>query len=145
MFVKSILDEKGPELICALESDSIQKVAQLFKNERIGFAIVTDSNQNHVGTVSERDIVQAVADIGEICTSPISEIMTQNVVSVSPDDDLETVRDIMTERRTRHVLVKDDNKVVGVVSIGDLIKHSLAECKIDAAQMQQYISGTGYQ
>ena len=145
MFVKSILDEKGPELICATESDSIQKVANLFKHERIGFAIITDRDLNHVGTVSERDIVQAVADLGEICKTPVSAIMTQNVVSVAPEDDLETVRDIMTERRTRHVLVKDDDRVVGVVSIGDLIKHSLAECKIDAAQMHDYITGTGYQ
>ena len=145
MFVKSILDEKSPEIICVAESDSIQKVAQTFKTEGIGFTLVKDGSGQHVGSISERDIVQALAENSDLSNKPATEIMTQNVVSVCLDDDLETVRDIMTERRTRHVLVKDNDKLVGIVSIGDLIKHSLAECKIDAEAMQQYISGTGYQ
>lgn len=145
MFVKSILDEKGPELIKVSEADSIRKVAQLFKLERIGFAIVENGMHVPLGTVSERDIIQAMADRGDLSGLPVADVMTHNIVSVGPDDTLETVREIMTERRTRHVLVKESGKLIGIVSIGDLIKHSLAECQIDSVQMRDYINGKGYQ
>lgn len=144
MIVKSILEEKGPELIKVTQTDSVRMVAQLFKAERIGFALVEDSAHNYVGTLSERDIVQTIADGGVVETLTARDVMTQNVVSVSPDETIETVRDIMTARRTRHVLVKEDGRVVGVVSIGDVIKHSLAECRIDTGQLREYITGTGY-
>lgn len=145
MLVKSILDQKGPELIAVSEGDSVRKVAQMFKRERIGFAIVENGMHVPVGTISERDIVQAIAERGELEGYPIADIMTLNLVSVGPADTLETVREIMTERRTRHVLVKEDGKLIGIVSIGDLIKHSLDECRIDSGQMRDYISGQGYQ
>ncbi|OEJ65983.1 CBS domain-containing protein [Magnetovibrio blakemorei] len=145
MIVKTILDEKGPELIKVKQTDSVRMVAQVFKAERIGFALVDDSANNHVGTISERDIVQAIADGGNIEGMIAKDVMTQNVVSVGPEETIETVRDIMTARRTRHVLVKDEGLVVGVVSIGDVIKHSLAECQIDTGQLREYITGTGYQ
>ncbi len=145
MFVKGILDEKSKDLITIAESETAQAVAQLFKTERIGFAIVTGDSSDHVGSVSERDIVHALAENSDLSTASVTDIMTRNVVTVCPDDTLETVREIMTERRTRHVIVKEGDEVVGVVSIGDLIKHSLAECQIDTSQMREYIGGTGYQ
>ncbi|MCW8916334.1 MAG: CBS domain-containing protein [Magnetovibrio sp.] len=145
MFVKGILDEKGKDLITIAESETAQAAANLFKTERIGFAIVTGDSSAHVGSVSERDIVQALADHGDLSSTPVTEIMTRNVVTVCPDDTLETVQEIMTERRTRHVIVKEGDKVVGVVSIGDLIKQSLNQCQIDTSQMRDYIGGTGYQ
>jgi len=145
MFVKTILDEKGPEIITVSEADAIRKVSQLFKVERIGFAIVENGMHVQLGTISERDIVQAIADHGDISGLPVADVMTNNVVSVGPEDTLESVREIMTNKRTRHVLVKHEGKIIGIVSIGDLIKHSLAECQVDTEHMREYISGTGYQ
>jgi len=145
MIVKSILEEKGPELIKVLQSTTLRMVAQLFRTERIGFTIVENDAHAQVGTLSERDIVQAIAEGGDVDRLTAADVMTQNVVSVGPDDNVDVVREIMTERRTRHVLVKDDGHVVGVVSIGDVIKHSLAECQIDTGQLREYITGTGYQ
>jgi len=145
MLVKAILDEKGPDLISVSEGSTVQKAAQLFKMERIGFAVVENGMHVPVGAISERDIVQAIADRGDLSGLPVADIMTPNLVSVSPEDTLETVREIMTEKRTRHVLVKEHGAIMGVVSIGDLIKHSLNECKIDTVQMRDYINGQGYQ
>lgn len=145
MLVKTILDEKGPAMITASEADDVRKVAQLFKDERIGFAIVENGMHIPVGTISERDIVQAIADRGDLSGLPAAEIMTHNMVTVCSDDTVDTVRELMTERRTRHVLVKDDGELVGIISIGDLIKHSLNECQIDSVQMREYINGKGYQ
>lgn len=145
MFVKSILEEKGATLIKVMEADSVRKVAQLFKAERIGFVIVENGMHVPLGSVSERDIVQAIAERGDLEGLPVAEVMTPNLVSVGPEDTLETVREIMTERRTRHVLVKEEGQLVGIISIGDLIKHSLSECQVDAVQMRDYINGKGYQ
>ncbi|HEY9079796.1 CBS domain-containing protein [Magnetovibrio sp.] len=145
MFVKTILAEKGPELIRISHNASIRDAAQLFKIERIGFAIVEDNHHDPIGTVSERDIVQALALYADINGMKVADVMTRNLVSVGPEEPLETVRELMTERRTRHVLVKDGGELIGIVSIGDLIKHSLAECQVDSVQMRDYISGTGYQ
>jgi len=145
MFVKSILAEKGPELIRISQRADLREAAQLFKIERIGFAIVEDEAHTPLGTVSERDIVQALAIYADFNILKVADVMTHNLVSVGPEEPLETVREIMTERRTRHVLVKDGGQLIGIVSIGDLIKHSLAECQIDSVQMRDYINGTGYQ
>ena len=145
MFVKTILAEKGPELIRISQMASLREAAQLFKVERIGFAIVEDSAHAPIGTISERDIVQALALYDDVSGLKVDDVMTHNLVSISPEEPLETVREIMTERRTRHVLVKDGGKLIGIVSIGDLIKHSLAECQIDSVHLRDYINGQGYQ
>ena len=144
MFVKTILDTKGPELITVSPGDSVRKVAQLFKRERIGFALVKNGNGVLVGTISERDIVQAIAEHGDVYALPVADIMTTNVVTCELEDTLDIVRELMTERRTRHVLVKDGQLMHGIVSIGDIIKHSLDECSVDSVQMRDYIAGNGY-
>lgn len=145
MFIKTILEAKGPELIAVAPGDSVRKVAKLFKAERIGFALVRNGNRQVVGTVSERDIVQAIAEQGEVIGLPVAEIMTTNVVVCDLEDTLDLVRQIMTEKRTRHVVVMEGNVMSGIVSIGDLIKHSLNECRIDTSMMRDYITGQGYQ
>ncbi len=145
MLIKAILDEKSPEIITVRDTDPVRKAAETFKTEGIGFAVVDNAQGEHIGTVSERDIVQALAKHDNLADLPVAEIMTTNVVEVSPEDTDESVRELMTERRTRHVLVKNGGDLIGVVSIGDLMKHSLDQCQIDTGQMREYISGTGYQ
>jgi len=145
MFVKTILAQKGPELIRISQNASVRDAAQLFKLERIGCALVEDDVHAPIGMVSERDIIQALAVYADFDSLKVADVMTHNLVSISPEEPLETVREIMTEKRTRHVLVKDAGNLVGIVSIGDLIKHSLAECQIDTVQMRDYINGQGYQ
>ena len=145
MFIKSILAAKSPELITVSPGDSVFKVAKLFKAQRIGFAVVSNGNKAVVGSVSERDIVQAMAVRGELGGLPVVEIMTPNIVTCDIEDTVDQVRELMTRKRTRHVVVMEGSAMMGVVSIGDIIKHSLSECTVDTGQMRAYITGQGYQ
>ena len=145
MFVKSILDQKTPDLISVSPADAVSSVAALFKREGIGFALVHSDVDILIGTISERDIIHAMAEQAEVAGLPVVEIMTSNIVKCRVDDTLESVRQSMTTQRTRHVLAMDGGHAVGVVSIGDLIKHSLDECRIDSGHMMEYINGQGYQ
>lgn len=145
MFVKSILDQKTPDLISVSPVDMVRSVAELFKRERIGFALVHSDGDILIGTISERDIIHAMSEKIEVAALPVVEIMTTNIVQCCVDDTLESVRQSMTDQRTRHVLAMDGAHAVGVVSIGDLIKHSLDECRIDSGHMMEYINGQGYQ
>lgn len=145
MFIKTILETKGADLIAVAPSDGVRNVAKLFKRERIGFALVRDATEAVIGSVSERDIIQAMAEQGDVCALPVADIMTANIVTCDIDDTVDTARDLMTSRRTRHVIVVDDEKMMGIVSIGDIIKHSLNECQLDTGMMREYITGQGYQ
>lgn len=145
MFVKSILNQKSPALISVSPADTIKTIAALFKRERIGFALVKSADNTLIGSISERDIIHALATSGEVVDLPVVEIMTTNIVKCRVDDTLESVRQSMTNQRTRHVLAMDGGSAVGIVSIGDLIKHSLDECRIDSGHMMEYINGQGYQ
>ena len=145
MFVKSILDQKTPDLISVSPTDAVSSVAELFKRERIGFALVQSDGDILIGTISERDIIHAMAENPQVAGLPVVEIMTTNIVKCRVDDTLESVRHSMTIQRTRHVLAMDGAYAVGIISIGDLIKHSLDECRIDSGHMMEYINGQGYQ
>jgi len=145
MFVKYILDQKMPDLIFVSPVDTVRKVAKVFKQKQIGFALVKNKKLELLGTVSERDIIHAIAESGDVSDIVVADIMTTKVVKCAVDDTLESVRQTMTEKRVRHILAMDADQVVGLVSIGDLIKHSLDECRIDSDLMVSYINGEGYQ
>jgi len=145
MFVKSILEQKTPDLIAVSPGDTVRVVGSLFKRKKIGFALVQSKDNALLGTISERDIIHAMADRGEVDNVPVVEIMTTNIVTCHVNDTLESVRQAMTNQRTRHVVAMQGDDPVGIVSIGDMIKHSLDECRIDTDHMVQYINGQGYQ
>jgi len=145
MFIKSILKTKGPDLISVSPQDSVRDVARLFKRERIGFALVNSAEGDTLGSISERDIVQALAASGDLQQVSSADIMTRNIVTCDIDDTIDSVRELMTHQRTRHVLVMNAKAMAGIVSIGDIIKHSLDVCKVDTSMMRDYIGGQGYQ
>lgn len=162
MQAKIILESKGINVhgdaddngVVAVAPDArVVDVARMFKENRIGFALVrADSGDGWLGTVSERDIVQALASLSHgpsVIDQPVRDILTQNMVTCAPDDALDTIRELMTERRTRHVVVTADglekSKVLGLVSIGDLIKHQLEQSRVETAAMRDYVTGVGYQ
>ncbi|PCI38216.1 MAG: histidine kinase [Rhodospirillaceae bacterium] len=144
MFVKTIIEDKAHGLITVDPTETIKDVARMFKREQIGFALVQDENKQLVGTVSERDIIHSLSERADLSDVLVAEVLTINVVTCAIGDTLDTVRDIMTAKRTRHVLVMDKSTLVGIVSIGDLVKHSLNECRVDSIEMVDYINGQGY-
>ena len=121
-------------------------VVSLFKEKNIGFVIVGRSPREILGTLSERDCCNAVAEHGsEAAAMPVVDIMSRDVATCSAHDRLPKVMAIMTKQRTRHVLVMDGESLAGVVSIGDVVKHRLDEVLRTEQQLHDYIAGTGYQ
>ncbi|WP_192362931.1 CBS domain-containing protein [Mesorhizobium mediterraneum] len=145
MLVGQILKTKSPEVISVTPDQTIVEVLRLFRDKNIGFVVVSRSPGKYLGTLSERDCCNAVAEYGtEAPMMRVAEIMNRSLATCSAQDVLPLVMAIMTERRTRHVLVMDGNAIVGVVSIGDVVKHRLDETLRNEEALHDYIAGTGF-
>lgn len=145
MLVCQILKSKAPEVVSVAPSQTMVEVLRLFRENNIGFVVVSRFPGDCLGTLSERDCCNAVAEHG--ANAPmmrVAEIMNRSVATCSTQDFLPSVMAIMTERRTRHVLVVDGRTIVGVVSIGDVVKHRLEELMSNEQVLHDYIAGTGY-
>lgn len=146
MHVKTILDKKGFDVYSVLPDDTVLSVLHMFRTKMIGFAMVGDASGNILGTVSERDICHAMSLAeGDGRQTAIRDIMTENIVICSWDDNLAKVMALMTGQKTRHVLVYDEDEALkGIISIGDVVKHRLDEAVQDEEELRHYIEGTGY-
>jgi len=146
MHVKSVLDKKGVEVFSVAPDDTLVTVLKIFRQRKIGFAVVKSKAGGFLGTVSERDICHALAadESGQGLQTAVKEVMTENIVTCSWDDNLAKVMALMTSKKTRHVLVYDGEEVKGIISIGDVVKHRLDESLQDEVELRRYIAGTGY-
>ncbi len=143
MLVRNVMNKKGNIQFTVSPGDTILTVLKMFHEKKIGFVIITDTSNKVVGTVSERDMCEAMGE-GATRDTAIEKIMNSNIVSCNMDDNLPRVAAIMTGQRTRHVLVYDDNVLEGIISIGDVVKHRLDETLHEEEEMRNYIVGTGY-
>ncbi|THK39466.1 CBS domain-containing protein [Ensifer sp. MPMI2T] len=145
MFVGEIVKNKGVGVIAVTPAHTMVEVLRLFRESNIGFVVVSRAPGEYLGTLSERDCCNALAEYGaEAATMRAAEIMNRSVATCSTQDLLPYVMAMMTQRRTRHVLVLDGDAVVGVVSIGDVVKHRLDEALRTEQDLQDYICGTRY-
>ena len=145
MHVCQILKTKSPELISVTPDQTMVEVLRLFRENNIGFVVVSRLPGECLGTLSERDCCNAVAEYGtDAPIMRVSDIMNRSVAICSTEDFLPFVMAIMTQRRTRHVLVMDGDTTVGVVSIGDVVKHRLDESLRNEQALHEYISGTNH-
>ena len=145
MYVGEIMKNKGVGVIAVTRDQTMVEVLRLFRDSNIGFVVVTQSNGEYLGTLSERDCCNAVAEYGaEAAMMRVADIMNRNLATCSTRDLLPVAMGIMTQRRTRHVLVMDGDDVVGVVSIGDVVKHRLDEAQRTEQELQDYICGARY-
>ena len=128
MNIASLLASKGRNVITVGPHESIRAALGLLAQHNIGALVVVDG-PGPVGIVSERDIVRALARTESILIQPIASIMTREVIIGTPQDDLIAVGNTMTERRIRHLPVVEGGRLVGIVSIGDVVK----------AQRDQYL------
>ena len=145
MFAKDIVRLKGPDVISVSPDTAVDAAAALFRDQRIGFAIVVNENGAMTGTVSERDIIHGMAVHGSaVGGMTVQKVMTGNIVTCTPDDSVQSVMHQMTKQRTRHVLMMDGDTLSGVVSIGDALKFKLEETEGDADTMRAYIGGKTY-
>lgn len=138
MTVERILKHKGGAIYAVRPDHTVAEAAQLLTNRRIGVALVCDG-ATCVGVLSERDIVLGLArHKADALTMPVRALMSSPVVTCNPRDRVKDIMAVMTERRIRHLPVVAEEGVIGMVSIGDVIKHRLAEKQLEAAVMREY-------
>ncbi len=141
MLVSQILKDKGDLVFTASPNDSVAAVAALLHARRVGAMVVLDEHSDVAGIVSERDIVRIVAERGaEGLTQPVSACMTRDVVFAEPQETVDSLMSRMTDRRVRHLPVCKGSRLVGIVSIGDLVKSKIAETVAEAETLKAYIS-----
>jgi CBS domain-containing protein len=141
MTVAWILKDKGRNVVSALQSATINEIITLLAKNRIGAVVITDELHHVLGIISERDIVRILATQGApALDEPVGEHMTRPVITCSEHQSLDWVMEQMTSRRFRHIPVSDQNRLAGIVSIGDVVKHKLAMAEAEAAQMRQYFA-----
>ncbi len=141
MFLSQVLKAKGDLVFTAQPGDTIAAVAALLTARRVGAMVVVDAAHNVIGIVSERDIVRIVAEAGrEGLTRPVSACMTRDVIFADPGETVDVLLERMTDRRIRHLPVCRDCKLIGIISIGDLVKSRIAETVAEAEGLRAYIS-----
>lgn len=141
MYVDTILKKKGDTVI-AVEPDTIvSEAARILNDNRIGAALVRDPSGKIIGVLSERDIVRGVAINQETCLSmKVRDLMTHPVISCSPNDSIDQIMELMTERRIRHLPVMQGDTLLGIISIGDVVKQRISEIENESEALKQYIS-----
>jgi CBS domain-containing protein len=142
MLIGQILAGKGREVVSTRPDATIAEVARLLKARRIGAVVVTDAGGELCGIISERDLARGLADHGaDLLDMRVSQLMTADVVTCSPDDGIGQLMHTMTERRFRHLPVVQDGEMVGIISIGDVVKYRLQELEAETHMLHDYISG----
>jgi CBS domain-containing protein len=132
MHISDILGHKGSEVISILPSDTLDDAAKKLTEHRIGALIVRDRRGRIVGMLSERDVVVALANHGAAAMAlPISDAMTPEVVTCRPSDGVRDIMALITVKRIRHLPVVEGDRLLGLVSIGDLLKSRLDEKELE--------------
>ncbi|OXE35809.1 MAG: inosine-5-monophosphate dehydrogenase [Phenylobacterium zucineum] len=140
MLVSQILKSKGDAVFTATPSDTVGAVCALLHSRRVGAMVILDGD-HLAGIVSERDIVRALAEEGApVLQKAISGYMTKDVYLAAPDDRVDVLLEKMTDRRIRHLPVWVSGKLLGIVSIGDLVKSKISEVEAEADGLKAYIA-----
>lgn len=141
MNVATILSEKGRKVTTTHRQSTLLDVAKLLNENKIGCILIIDEDEAVIGIVSERDIVRRIAAAGaSVLNNPIETCMTTNVISCQESDTIDQIMSEMTKRRFRHMPVVEDKRLVGIISIGDVVKLRIAEAEMEADAMRQYIA-----
>jgi CBS domain-containing protein len=139
--VRDILEIKGHDVWRVPFEATVLDALQLMAEKEVGALVVADGAQP-VGIISERDYARKVILLGRASpTTLVKEIMTSHVVYTHPNQPIEECMAIMTEKRIRHLPVMEAGKLIGIISIGDLVKTIIAEQKFTIEQLERYITG----
>ena len=139
--VLTILKRKGHHVTTATAQQSVASIADLLTAHRIGAVPVVDDQDNVIGMISERDLVRGISQHGAAAVQlPVSKLMTAIVATCKPTDTIESMMEIMTERRIRHLPVIWDDRLHGMVSIGDLVKQRLEDAQREVDDLRTYIA-----
>jgi len=141
MNVASILKHKGRECTTIKQNETVSEAVRALSEKNIGALVVLDDTGDIAGIVSERDIVANLANgSAELLGAPVSRIMTRDVFTCSPSDTTEQLMTQMTNSRIRHLPVKENGELAGIISIGDVVKWRIAEVESRAEALREYIA-----
>ena len=142
MNVAAILKVKGNGVVTTTKDKSLLDIAKLLADHGIGCIVIEGDDDKVAGIVSERDLMRAIGQAGpEVLEEPVSDFMTKTVVTAREADTIDRLMWEMTTHRFRHMPVVERDRLIGLVSIGDLVKMQIAEVEMEATATAEY---TGY-
>ncbi|MBS7540767.1 CBS domain-containing protein [Ancylobacter lacus] len=143
MTVRSIINAKGQDVLTIMPDAPLREAARLLAENRIGAIVVVDGSRRVVGILSERDVVRVVGlDGPERLEDTVDTVMTHKVVTCDGSETVHQVMEKMTAGRFRHIPVVTAGRLVGIISIGDVVKHRVAEMERESHAMREYIMST---
>ncbi len=142
MLIEHLLATKGRDVVTVTTGTTIADVVAALREHGIGAIVVSDDDATTVaGIISERDVVRAIADRGAAALDqPVRDVMTADVVTCEPKARIEDLMALMTDHRFRHLPVVDDGRLVGIVSIGDVVKVRVGELAEEARTLHDYVN-----
>ncbi|MBM6403163.1 CBS domain-containing protein [Phycicoccus sp. CSK15P-2] len=141
MRIADVVKRKGGEVVTVSSDATVTELLSLLSEHKIGAVVVSDDGTGLDGIVSERDIVRHLeTDGAALLDAPVRQIMTSDVHTCTPDDDLEDMAARMTDRRIRHVPVLSEGALAAIVSIGDIVKFRIDTLQAERDQLRDYIS-----
>ena len=141
MDVAAILKSIGGDAVTSPATSTVAEVVALLRGKGIGALVVSQDGVAIDGIVSERDILRGLAEHGAgALAMPVKDVMTNEVVTCGPDENIRELMMVMTAHRFRHIPVVENGALCGIISIGDLVKHRLEETEREAQAMRDYIT-----
>ena len=139
--VASILKSKGRAVSTARPDATLLDVVQKLSAKKIGAIVVVGDNGAVVGIISERDVIRVIGEQGVGALNlTVAQVMTKNVISCSETSAIDELMEMMTKGRFRHLPVVDDGALVGIISIGDVVKYHVAEVEMEVSAMRNYLA-----
>jgi CBS domain-containing protein len=139
--VKDILQEKGTQVYAISPDAKVYEALQLMADKNVGALMVMEGDRA-VGLISERDYARKIVLKGKFSKDvPVHEIMTADIVRISPDRNVENCMELMTDKRVRHLPVFDNDRLIGIISIGDIVKAIIEHKEEIIKQLEGYIKG----
>jgi CBS domain-containing protein len=143
MRINEVLAGKaGHDVVTANPETSVRELVGMLAEHNIGALVVSSDGSSVDGIVSERDVVRRLHDDEDVLDAPVSSIMSTEVRTCSGNDTVNELMALMTERRFRHVPVVKNDKLVGIVSIGDVVKSRMSELEFERDQLDSYVHGS---
>jgi len=141
LIIANILKVKGRSVTTARPDDTVQEIADRLAQKKIGAIVIVGGGGSVTGIISERDLIRVIAQRGaDALSMPVSEVMTREVVVCGEATSVDDIMEMMTNGRFRHLPVVEEGRLVGIVSIGDIVKHHIAEVELEVSAMRGYFA-----
>jgi CBS domain-containing protein len=143
VLIEHILQRKGPDVVTVTADEPVTRAVDTLRERNIGALIVTSAEGRVVGVISERDVVRALATDGAgVLARSVRDLMSSDVTTCGPRATVNDLMKVMTERRIRHIpVVGEEQRLVGIVSIGDVVKSRIGELEDETETLHDYLSG----